>query len=60
MAISMAIVGDELYFGVGTDSLLKYNTKGHCHPRASSAKTRGFHTPSSFPPPPFSLCLREN
>ena len=19
-------------------------TKGHCHPRASSAKTRGFHT----------------
>ena len=24
MAISMAIVGDELYFGVGTDSLLKY------------------------------------
>ena len=20
------------------------NTKGHCHPRASSAKTRGFHT----------------
>ena len=22
----------------------KHNTKGHCHPRASSAKTRGFHT----------------
>ena len=21
------------------------NTKGHCHPRASTAKTRGFHTP---------------
>ena len=21
-----------------------HNTKGHCHPRASSAKTRGFHT----------------
>ena len=20
------------------------HTKGHCHPRASSAKTRGFHT----------------
>ena len=20
------------------------DTKGHCHPRASSAKTRGFHT----------------
>ena len=24
--------------------LLLGNTKGHCHPRASSAKTRGFHT----------------
>ena len=23
---------------------LGHNTKGHCHPRASSAKTRGFHT----------------
>ena len=22
----------------------RHNTKGHCHPRASSAKTRGFHT----------------
>ena len=22
----------------------EYVTKGHCHPRASSAKTRGFHT----------------
>ena len=21
-----------------------HNTKGHCHPRASSAKTRGVHT----------------
>ena len=25
-------------------SLNIHNTKGHCHPRASSAKTRGFHT----------------
>ena len=22
----------------------RHNTKGHCRPRASSAKTRGFHT----------------
>ena len=22
----------------------RHNTKGHCHPRASSAQTRGFHT----------------
>ena len=26
------------------DNVERYNTKGHCHPRASSAKTRGFHT----------------
>ena len=25
-------------------NLESHNTKGHCHPRASSAKTRGFHT----------------
>lgn len=24
MAVFMAVVGDELYFGIGTDSLLKY------------------------------------
>ena len=24
--------------------LENFDTKGHCHPRASSAKTRGFHT----------------
>ena len=31
---------------VGHDwpSLSCIGTKGHCHPRASSAKTRGFHT----------------
>ena len=27
-----------------TEGAHVHNTKGHCHPRASSAKTRGFHT----------------
>ena len=26
------------------DDEFEHNTKGHCHPRASPAKTRGFHT----------------
>ena len=26
------------------EKMFEHNTKGHCHPRASSAKTRGFHT----------------
>ena len=28
----------------------RHNTKGHCHPRASSAKTRGFHYMTSTMP----------
>ena len=30
--------------GVSKSRTRLHNTKGHCHPRASSAKTRGFHT----------------
>ena len=34
-----------LYFlALITEEGFLHNTKGHCHPRASSAKTRGFHT----------------
>ena len=33
------------FLGAGERSFVAHhNTKGHCHPRASSAKTRGFHT----------------
>ena len=31
-------------YGRTRAALGRHNTKGHCHPRASSAKTRGFHT----------------
>ena len=30
--------------GENVGPIYNYRAKGHCHPRASSAKTRGFHT----------------
>ena len=36
--------GTRVSFPSGFLSVYAQHTKGHCHPRASSAKTRGFHT----------------